>query len=353
MKKIAHALFLLAVLGALTWVLWKGWTARRAADAEANHEEAAAEETGKPEDGKKEEAANEHEEAVVELPAEKAKAAGIETATLEKIELAKSRRAFGRVLDPTPLVTLDADLASAEAALTASRAEFERSQKLLAAGENTSRKLFETAEAQFRADEIKARNLKHQARLQWGAALPENDGGKRRAFVEALVQGDAALARADLLPADRVQEPPKSATIFALGRENEPVPATSISPAAEVDARVQAEAFILTVEKPPFPLRPGAAITAQLDLGGEKRTGYLVPRSAILRHDGRVWIYVKEKDKDEFVRKPIELDSALEKGWFVEAEHGGLEAEDAVVVQGAQILLSQEMKAASGTAEEE
>ena len=351
MKRIAHALLLLAVLAALTWALWKGWTARRAEYAEG-HAEEAAEEATKPEDGKKEEPADEHEEAVVELSPEKAKAVGIETATLEKSELARSLQAFGRVIDPTPLVTLDADLASAEAALAASRAEFERSQKLLAAGENTSRKLFESAEAQFRADEIKARNLKRQARMQWGTALPDSEGGKRHAFVEALVQGDAALVRADLLPANRATEAPQSATVFALGRENEPVPVASISPAAEIDPRVQAEAFILTVQKPPFPLRPGAAITAQLNFGGEKRAGYIVPRSAILRHDGRVWIYVKEKDKDEFVRKPVELDSALAKGWFVEAEHAGLEPDDAVVVRGAQILLSNEMKAAAGTAEE-
>ena len=351
MKKIAHAFLLLAVLGALTWALWKGWTARREEDAEEHHEEAAAEESHKAEDGKKE-AEEEPEEAVIELSAEKAKAVGIETAMLEKTELATSRRAFGRVLDPTPLVTLDADLAGAEAALAASRAEFARSQKLLAAGENTSRKLFETAEAQFRADEIKTRNLKRQAKLQWGAALPDGDGGKRHALVEALVQGEAALARADLLTGDLVTDSPKAATIFVLGREKDPVPVTSISPAAEIDARTQAEAFILTVEKPPFPLRPGAAITAQLDFGGEKRAGYVLPRSAILRHDGRAWIYVKEKDKDEYVRKAVELDSASDKGWFIEAERSGLEADDAVVVQGAQVLLSNEMKAAAGSAEE-
>ena len=55
MKKIAHALLLLAVLGTLTWALWKGWMAKRSEDAEAHSEEAAAEEAKKTEDGKKEE----------------------------------------------------------------------------------------------------------------------------------------------------------------------------------------------------------------------------------------------------------------------------------------------------------
>src|SRR4030095_2105371 len=98
------------------------------------------------------EAEAEHEDFVVTLDKEKAEAAGIETAEPEKSELVPRRVAFGRVLDPLPLVALDGDLATAEAAVTASRAEYERTQKLLAAGENTSRKSFEAAEALFRAD---------------------------------------------------------------------------------------------------------------------------------------------------------------------------------------------------------
>jgi hypothetical protein len=52
------------------------------------------------------------------------------------------------------------------------------------------------------------------------------------------------------------------------------------------------------------------------------------------------------------VRKPVALDTPLDTGWFV-AEGGGVAAGDRLVVVGAQTLLSEEMKAAGGTAEEE
>src|SRR6185295_13525989 len=140
-----------------------------------------------------------------------------------------------------PLVALDGDLAAAEAAIAASRAEFERTQKLLAAGENTSRKVFEAAEAQFRADEIKADNLRRQAALQWGAAVPAGDAVKRRAMVESLVRGEVALVRTDLLPGDAIVDAPQAAHLLVLGREEQPIEAVHISPAADADPRTQAQ----------------------------------------------------------------------------------------------------------------
>lgn len=341
MKKLAHFILVVTALAALSWALWRGFTMKHGGE---DHFVVAPEASA--------EAEPEHEDFVVALEKDKWKEAGVEMAELEKTELAPRRIAFGRVLDPSPLIALDGDLSAAEAAITASRAEYERSEKLLAAGENMSRKSFETAEAQFRADEIKTGSLRRQAELQWGTALSANDPAKRRAFVESLVHGDAALVRADLLPGDAVTDPPRAARLLILGREQQPIETTHVAPSADTDPRTQAQGFIILVEKPPFPLRPGMALTAWLELPEKPRAGFLLPRSAVLRHDGRTWVFVQEEE-EKFVRKPVALDAPLEKGWFIGAEEGGLKADDLIVVTGPQILLSEEMKAAAGTAEEE
>ena len=157
-KKLAHVFLTLAVLAALGWALWRGFTHKPEGEEAPPAEAAAAAEP-----------AEEHEDYSVTIEKGKWKAIGVEMEAPEKAELAPRRVAFGRVLDPTPLVTLDSDLAAAEAALSASRAEYERSQKLLAAGQNTSLKAVETAEAAFRADEIKADGIRRQGLMQWGA----------------------------------------------------------------------------------------------------------------------------------------------------------------------------------------
>jgi hypothetical protein len=342
MKKLFHFIITAVVLLGLGWTLWIGVRKQR--------EKPVAEEAAVPEGAPKEE--EKPEEFVVKLEKEKWQALEIEKAEPEKTELRPQRLAFGRVLDPTPLVTLDGELAAAEAALAASRAEHERTQKLLAAGENTSRKVAETAEAQFRADEIKADSLRRSARIEWGPAFAALDAAQRREFVEQLVRGDTSLIRVDILPGDALAEQPRSARLLVLGREQQPVETTNITPAADVDAKTQAQGFILRVENAPFPLRPGMALTAWLELPEKPRAGFVIPRSAVLRHDGRTWVYVQEEE-EKFVRKPVTLDTPLEgdKGWFVPENGGGIKADDVLVVTGGQSLLSEELKAQGGGAD--
>jgi len=342
MKKLTHLILTLAVLLGLGWTLWIGVRKQK----EKPHEEEAAAEAGK---GTEEE---KPEDFVVSLEKEKWQALALEMGEPEKTELKPQRIAFGRVLDPTPIVTLDGDLAAAEAALAASRAENERTQKLLAAGENTSRKAAETAEAQFRGDEIKADGLRRRALIEWGALLPAQDPAKRRAFVEQLVHGDATLIRVELLPGDSFGEQPQKARVVVLGRESQPIETTSITAATDVDAKTQAQGFILRVDQSPFPLRPGMALTAWLELTQPPRAGFAIPRSAVLRHDGRAWIYVQEEE-EKFVRKAVVLDTPLDgdKGWFIAGEGGGIKADDLLVVTGAQSLLSEELKAQGGAAD--
>ena len=212
-----------------------------------------------------------------------------------------------------------------------------------------SRKVAETAEAQFRGDEIKADGLRRRALLEWGTTFSARDAALRRVFVEQLVRGESALVRVDLPSGDALAELPAGARLLLLGHEEQPIETRTITPAADTDPKTQAQGYVLRVDKPPFALRPGMALTAWLGLAQKPRTGFAVPRSAVLRHDGRTWVFIQE-ESEKFVRKPIVLDTPLdaEMGWFVAAEGGGIGAEDLLVVTGAQALLSEELKAPGG-----
>ncbi len=344
MKKLVHLILTIVVLAGLGWTLWIG--IRKQKEKPETEEAAAA---GKPADGGAPPEEDKPEDFVVKLDKEKWQALDIDKGEPEKAELSPRRMAFGRVLDPSPIITLDGELAAADAALEASRAEFERTQGLFKSGENVARKVLETAQAQFRADEIKANGLRRSAMMDWGADFAALDAPKRREFIEKLVRGESALVRVDILPGEALTEQPKAARLLILGREEQPIDTTSITPASDVDAKTQAQGFLLRIEKPPFVLRPGMALTAWLELPEKARAGFAVPRSAVLRHDGRAWVYIQEEE-EKFVRKPVKLDTPLEgdKGWFVAADGGGIKADDLLVVTGAQSLLSEELKAQGG-----
>ena len=94
-------------------------------------------------------------------------------------------------------------------------------------------------------------------------------------------------------------------------------------------------------------LRPGAAVVAWLSMAGEEEKGVIVPRSAIVRHEGDAFVYV-QSSADVFERQRVQLAHPTENGWFVdEASRAGQLA----VVVGAQELLSEELKGQGGEQE--
>jgi len=65
----------------------------------------------------------------------------------------------------------------------------------------------------------------------------------------------------------------------------------------------------------------------------------VVPADAVVRTEGRDWIYVQTAD-DAFTRREIVTDHPVAGGWFVD---GALASGEKVVLAGAQQLLSTEL----------
>lgn len=96
-------------------------------------------------------------------------------------------------------------------------------------------------------------------------------------------------------------------------------------------------------------LRPGLGLAAWLPLEGAPRAGVLVPGSALVRLAGRGFVYVRA-GANALARREIELSSPVEGGWFAAAD--GLRGV-AVLVRGAQNVLSFELLGRQGQEEEE
>lgn len=330
MKVVRALLVLLLILATFAALLWWGWQ-RRAHDAEA-------------ESAAKEEA---HEAGVVKLDAATQKRIGLAVSPLRATQHQPARAAYGRVIDPSPLAALDAELATAEAALDASRAAEERARGLFQGGENVARKTLETAESQLRTDETRLQGLRRKLELEWGAAAAALDAAARGRLIDALVRGETELIRVDVAAGQALSEMPKRAQVTVIGRESEPFEAQQVVPATLVDPKTQTQGFLLTVEHPPFPLHPGTAVTAWLQMPGEAKAGVVVPRSAIVYFGGAAWIYL-QAEEEEFTRTRIPLDEPMPDGVFVGE---GFKGDEQVVVTGGQILLAEEQKASAPSEE--
>ena len=85
------------------------------------------------------------------------------------------------------------------------------------------------------------------------------------------------------------------------------------------------------------------AITRRIRDGGAP-SGVVVPRAALVRHAGLVFIY-EQTGKEEFTRRPVTLEQPVPAGWFTGT---GLKPGVSIVISGAQTLLSEELKGQGG-----
>jgi len=270
-------------------------------------------------------------ETIVTLDLETQQRIGLKSEALAEKRLSREFTAYGRVADPAPLIALDAEVSAATAALDAAKGEVERLRALRKDAETVSRKALEAAEAQFAAAEARARTARQQLSVVWcDAPLPTNTTG---------------LVLVDLPAGESLTAPRAQARVTLVGHENEPLAATVLCAEPKTEPETQGQGFWLRVTAPSPALRPGVAVTAYLAAAGEQRTGVVIPRPSVVRAGGKTWVY-EPVAPDKFARREVSLDPSSANGWFC------VTAIRRVVVVGAQMLLSEEMKSQIRVGEE-
>ena len=247
-------------------------------------------------------------------------------------------RGYGRVLDPGPLAALVAELDAGRAAAEASRQEYER-LRVLAEQTNASARALQAAEAAARRDQVLVESTRAKLALGWGKAITEQND--LSAFSRSLALGEAALVRLDLPAGETLGSSPPSARLISLADEHHPLSAEFFDAATSVDPQTQGQGFLFLARGKVF--APGTAVTGYLRVPGEPSSGVIVSHAAVLRHDGKAWVYLQAGDSG-FVRREITLDRPVVNGWFIS---GGVTARDRVVVSGGQTILSEELSAGS------
>jgi hypothetical protein len=131
-----------------------------------------------------------------------------------------------------------------------------------------------------------------------------------------------------------------TARVAVAGHEEEFFDARVLSVAPAANEKAPGQGFLLRAGVQDALLRPGAPVSAFLPLPGEPQTGVTIPRSALVRFMGNVWVYV-QLDADKFTRRQLTLTHPTGAGWFVKER---IQPGDKLVVEGAEALLSEELK---------
>jgi hypothetical protein len=152
---------------------------------------------------------------------------------------------------------------------------------------------------------------------------------------------DRLFARVDVPVGEHIPPTVSVARVVAVGYEDAPVLADRIALTATTDPAAQGQSFVFRLRETRLGLRPGLAVTARIAVPGLRRQGIVIPSTAIVRLAGKTYVYVQIA-ANEFVRKEVTLDQPTDDGYLSTRT---VAAGDRVVVQGAQLLLSEEFKA--------
>ncbi len=273
---------------------------------------------------------------------------GIHTALLTAAHHQTEAAAYGAVLDVQALIdlrsryaTAEADRNAAQAVAAASGKEFERNRILYQDNQNVSSKVYEAAMATNLSDRAKTeaatlnvKNILGLARQQFGEPLAHWIADPHSPQFERLLNRQDVLLRITMPPGASMPAP---ATIAVVANSNQRFPADLISPAVQSDATVQGIAFIYRTSAP---IAAGTNIVAYLPTSSPTAQGIAIPANAVVWYGGQPWAYV-QIDATQFVRRPVSQRSPEDDGFFVTA---GFKAGERVVVSGAQLLLSEELR---------
>ena len=298
------------------------------------HGDAAADEPAAKEDKPKDHVEHAKDGAVsVKLEDGEQKQMGLRVEAASAASLRPETIAFGRVLNAAELPLLRAEINVAEVALKGSKLAFDRLKRLNGEAGTVSEQKVEEADEAMKKDEVALQAARVKLMTAWGQAVAE------RSDIEALAHqiaaNDAALIRLDLPPGVTLKA--TTVRVALPGNEDRTMAAEILGPAPAADPVTQSASLICLIKARAWV--PGAAVVGWLSDGAKEVAAVSVPRTALLRHEGVVFVY--QRHDDEFARVPVEPAQALGDKWLVK---GGLKAGDEIVVTGAQQLLAEELK---------
>lgn len=284
----------------------------------------------------------------VTLDARAVSAGQIRTMRLRRLEAAPRVSAYGRVIDPGPLVTRASQVIAARSAVAAARADAALAQSaavraigLYRARHNISLAALQRARAALAVADAKRESaaatlmqLKTRMLARWGAQLSAA-ALSARAPLPQLETGAAVLVEVSLPLGESLGRPPVRAA--AMAPDGERLRLQFISRAPGTMAGVAGETlFYLMPARTSAPIGMPLAVSLETSLTQE---GVLVPRAAVLWHRGEPLVF-RETAPGAFAPIPVRGNFVSSRGYFVPVHAQSLHPGDRIVTRGAALLYS-------------
>jgi len=277
--------------------------------------------------------------------------AGVRTQPLQSIVRHPEFRAYGKVLSLEPLVNLRQQYLAAQAQRESAEARYRESEQALTRTRRlhdqdivSTRRLQEqqtlwrNTKADLVTRDSEQQNILATSRLQWGDTLTDWFTRLENGSTDRFLNHQARLLLITLPPGQDLPPDARTIAVDEHGRRNQAREATLISAAPQVDPVTQSKRYYFISEGQSMPF--GAHVSAWVTAGHAGNKVVVIPEAAVVWHLGQAFVFIKSPD-GAFTRRQLREPDNEAGGYFAEND---FQAGEEIVVNGAQTLLSQELK---------
>lgn len=297
---------------------------------------------------------------IVTLSNDVQKNSGIKTVIIKKVSGIKNLTSYANVLNIDLLIEQKNKFNEIKNQINIFSNEFDRDQKnfdrlklLNDDNKNISDKALYESKTQFENTRIKLENtqalisgIKQNIRAQWGETiLAMIDQNLNKDLLNLLILNQARLIKVTLIESsshDEIIGPPKEINVALIDNLNEYFIAKYLSEAPTLDKTLKGKTYFYIVYN--GQLRIDSKIIANLIQNTTQinQMNFLsIPKDAVVWNSGLAWIYIKTSD-NKFVRKVIDTNNESADGWVISDSQ--IKENDQIVINGAQLILSEEFK---------
>ena len=290
-------------------------------------------------------------QAVIELDDDTQEISGLLTIIVKLTDYQPEFIAHGKVISVRPLLDIRRQFLIAGSQHNSAKVKHSVTEKSLSRLQNlhkneavSTRKLqeqqlqWQSEKALLSTTSLQRRMLLAESRLQWGHILTDWFTQTASQQADNIIINKSQLLQVTLPIGRPLPDGIETIKFAADGHRKNAVSADFISAVPQVDPFSQGARYFFLSSSPTIQI--GMRIIAWIPSQVKTLRGIIIPRSALLWHLGQAFVFVKLSN-DSFSHRNIVHYIETPDGYFIAS---GIEEDEEVVIQGAQMLLSHEFR---------
>lgn len=175
---------------------------------------------------------------------------------------------------------------------------------------------------------------------EWGSKFYQIFSNRKSSKLKDIISGKAKLVKITFSPNQINQTIPKKINISSIAQITSNYEALYFSDSPEVDVSRSGKSFYYLVYD--NKILNGEKFTGHSLASSEDQRFLFVPKESVIWSNGMPWAYTHTINTGKYIKKSLAGLKEANNGWII--EEGNFKAGDLIVIEGAQLLLSEEFK---------